>query len=119
APPPPVGAGSASPAGTRPAVATAAGSSAPGATSASTSAATSAGGGGGTTRTVDPSIGSFSDFSDSFVGYRVNETLAGNKANTAVGRTPAVSGTLTLDGATIRSVQITADPSQLQSDDQR
>ena len=76
-------------------------------------------GGTATTWAVDPSIGSFADFSDSFVGYRVNETLAGNKANTAVGRTPSVSGTLALDGKTLASVQITADLSQLKSDDER
>jgi polyisoprenoid-binding protein YceI len=111
-PPPPVGAASQSPRSTGAAGATApAGSLAPGATAAA--------GGSGTSWTVDTSIGSFSDFSDSFVGYRVNETLAGNKANTAVGRTPSVGGTLALDGQTITSVEITADLTQLQSDDDR
>ena len=38
------------------------------------------------TWTIDPSIGSFSDFSSSFVGYRVDETLGSIGANTAVGR---------------------------------
>jgi polyisoprenoid-binding protein YceI len=71
------------------------------------------------TWSVDTSIGSFSDFSDSWVGYRVDETLAGNKANTAVGRTPGVSGTLSLSGTKITSVEITADLTALQSDDQR
>ena len=42
------------------------------------------------TWTVDPSIGSFSDFSGSFVGYRVDEELANVGAATAVGRTPDV-----------------------------
>ena len=69
--------------------------------------------------TVDTSIGSFADFSSSFVGYRVDETFADNRANTAVGRTPAVTGSLTLAGASITSVQITADLTQLQSDDDR
>ena len=68
---------------------------------------------------IDPSIGSFSDFSDSFVGYRVNETLAQNVANTAVGRTSFVSGSLVLDGTTITSVDISADLTRLQSDDDR
>ncbi|HJP89453.1 MAG TPA: YceI family protein [Candidatus Limnocylindrales bacterium] len=111
-PPAPVGAASQSPGTTHAAVATTPASSA-------SAGATSGPGGSGTTWTVDTSIGSFTDFSDSFVGYRVNETLAGNKANTAVGRTPAVSGTLTLDGQKITSVQVTADLGQLQSDDQR
>ena len=71
------------------------------------------------TWTIDTSIGSFSDFTSSFVGYRVNETLAQNRANTAVGRTPAVSGTLVLEGSTITSVDVTANLSRLVSDDER
>jgi polyisoprenoid-binding protein YceI len=68
---------------------------------------------------VDPSIGSFSDFSSSWVGYRVDETLAGNRANTAVGRTPDVTGTLGLSGTQITSVEITANLQTLHSDDNR
>lgn len=65
---------------------------------------------------VDTTIGSFSDFSDSFVGYRVAEQLANVGATTAVGRTPKVSGTLTVSGTTITAVTITADLTALQSD---
>lgn len=68
---------------------------------------------------VDTSIGSFSDSSDSFVGYRVQEQLASIGANTAVGRTPKVSGTLTIAGTQVTAVSITADLTALQSDDQR
>jgi polyisoprenoid-binding protein YceI len=68
---------------------------------------------------VDTSIGSFSDFSGSWVGYRVEETLAGNKANTAVGRTSNVSGTLVMSGTQISQVEITADLTALHSDDER
>jgi polyisoprenoid-binding protein YceI len=71
------------------------------------------------TWTVDTTIGSFSDFSASFVGYRVDETFADSRANTAVGRTPAVTGSLVLAGASITNVEITADLTQLQSDDDR
>jgi polyisoprenoid-binding protein YceI len=71
------------------------------------------------TWTIDQTIGRFSDFSDSFVGYRVDETLAQNRANTAVGRTPQVTGTLALDGATTTSVEVTADLTRLTSDDNR
>jgi polyisoprenoid-binding protein YceI len=71
------------------------------------------------TWTIDTSIGSFSDFSSSFVGYRVEETLANVGANTAVGRTPEVSGSLVLDGTKITSVEVTAQLSALQSDDPR
>jgi polyisoprenoid-binding protein YceI len=109
-PPPPVGAATASPGASRGAVAsTPATTTAPGGTTAA----------GGGTWTVDTSIGSFSDFTGTFVGYRVNETLAGNKANTAVGRTPQVIGTLVLDGSTITKVEISADLTELVSDDSR
>jgi polyisoprenoid-binding protein YceI len=68
---------------------------------------------------VDPSVGSFSDFSGSFVGYRVDEELANVGAATAVGRTSNVTGSLTLDGTTVTAVDITADVSTLQSDESR
>ena len=92
------------------------GSSAGGATAAAgASTATGAGSPDGTW-TVDTSIGSFSDFTDSFVGYRVAEQLANVGATTAVGRTPKVSGTLTVSGTSITAVSITADLTALQSD---
>ncbi|MFL5769846.1 MAG: YceI family protein [Chloroflexota bacterium] len=65
---------------------------------------------------VDSSIGSFSDFSGSFVGYRVQEELANIGAATAVGRTPNVTGSLTFDGSTVTGADFTADLSTLQSD---
>ena len=65
---------------------------------------------------VDASIGSFSDFSGSFVGYRVEEELANVGAATAVGRTPDVMGSLTLAGTQITAVEMSADLSTLQSD---
>jgi polyisoprenoid-binding protein YceI len=55
----------------------------------------------------------------SFVGYRVQETLAGIGGNTAVGRTSSVSGTLTISGTTVTKVDITADLATLRSDDDR
>jgi polyisoprenoid-binding protein YceI len=68
---------------------------------------------------VNASIGSFDDFSGSFVGYRVQEELATIGGNTAVGRTPDVTGSLTLDGTTVTSVEVTADLTTLVSDDDR
>src|SRR6478735_5603738 len=53
------------------------------------------------TWTVDQSIGSFSDFTSSFAGFRVQEQLVGIGAKTAVGRTPKVTGSLTLEGTTV------------------
>lgn len=69
--------------------------------------------------TVDTSVGSFSDFTSSYVGYRVQETLAGVGGQTAVGRTPDVSGSLTIEGTSVTAVQVTADLTTLQSDDDR
>ncbi|MET1232917.1 MAG: YceI family protein, partial [Candidatus Limnocylindrales bacterium] len=69
------------------------------------------------TWTVDPSIGSFSDFTSSFVGYRVQEELAGIGAQTAVGRTPDVSGSMTVVGTAVTAATIEADLTTLKSDD--
>lgn len=66
------------------------------------------------TWTVDTSIGSGA--TGLFVGYRVKETLASIGANTAVGRTSAVTGSFTLGGTTITAATITADLTGLQSD---
>lgn len=55
----------------------------------------------------------------SFVGYRVNEELARIGAKTAVGRTSAVTGTLTFDGRAITAVEVSADLRQLRSDESR
>ena len=111
-----VGLASASPGSTAAATASAGASASAGSTA---SAATGSGATTGSvdgTWNVDPSIGSFSDFSGSFAGYRVEEELASVGAATAVGRTPDVSGSVTLDGTKITAVEITADLSTLQSD---
>jgi polyisoprenoid-binding protein YceI len=84
----------------------------PSGTAASTSAAALDG-----TWKVNTAIGSGA--TGSFVGYRVQETLAGIGANTAVGRTSTVSGSLTLQGTTISAAAIKADLTALQSDDSR
>jgi len=71
------------------------------------------------TWTVDPSVGSFSDFTSSFVGYRVQEELASVGATEAVGRTPDVTGSLTVDGTTITAAEFSADLTTLESDESR
>jgi polyisoprenoid-binding protein YceI len=68
---------------------------------------------------VDTTIGSFSDFTDSFVGYRVQEQLASLGGNVAVGRTPDVSGSLTISGTSVTAATIEADLTGLKSDDDR
>jgi polyisoprenoid-binding protein YceI len=66
---------------------------------------------------VDTTIGSFAANTSSFVGYRVQEELAGVGANTAVGRTPNVTGSLTIAGTKVTAATITADLTTLKSDD--
>lgn len=65
---------------------------------------------------VDPSIGKLSDFSGSFVGYRVQEELANVGGNTAVGRTADVTGSLTLAGTSITAAEFSARLTGLTSD---
>lgn len=56
----------------------------------------------------------------SVVGYRVDEKLASLPARSdAVGRTDAVAGELVVDGATIPTVEVTADLTELESDQGR
>jgi polyisoprenoid-binding protein YceI len=95
--------------------------SAPSSGGASAAAGGGSGAGGDVSGTwnVDPSVGSFSDFSGSFVGYRVQETLANVGAATAVGRTPDVTGSLTINDTTVTAADFTADLTTLQSDDPR
>ncbi len=66
--------------------------------------------------TMDPSIGSFDDFSGTWAGYRFDEELAGVGTNTAVGRTPDVTGTMTVEGDEVRAVDIEVDLTTLTSD---
>jgi polyisoprenoid-binding protein YceI len=69
------------------------------------------------TWTVNTSIGSGS--TGSFVGYRVQEQLAGIGANTAVARTSEVTGSFTLQGTTVTAARFSANLSTLKSDDPR
>jgi polyisoprenoid-binding protein YceI len=71
------------------------------------------------TWTVDASVGSFDDFSGSFVGYRVKETLASIGATEAVGRTPDVTGSVTIEGTAITAAEFTVDLTTLRSDSDR
>jgi polyisoprenoid-binding protein YceI len=69
---------------------------------------------------VDTTVGSFDDFSGTWAGYRVDEELAGIGAQTAVGRTPNVSGTLTVQDGQVTDVAVDVDLTTLKSDsDQR
>jgi polyisoprenoid-binding protein YceI len=59
------------------------------------------------------------DDSGSYVGYRVQEQLVGIGANTAVGRTSAVTGTVRLAGTQVTAIDMTADLTSLKSDSQQ
>src|SRR5215207_10179596 len=69
--------------------------------------------------TVDTSVGSFDDFSGTWAGYRFDEELASIGATTAVGRTPDVSGTMTVTETEVTAVDIEVDMTTLQSDQDR
>ena len=55
---------------------------------------------------------------DSVVGYRVREVLFGQSAD-AVGRTSAITGTMTLGGATVTTASFTVDMTTVTSDESR
>jgi polyisoprenoid-binding protein YceI len=80
----------------------------------------SAGGSTGIASSGDPAGAWTLDPDASFVGYRVREQLATLPApSDAVGRTDAVTGTLAIDGLQITAVDVTADLTQLTSDEAR
>lgn len=65
---------------------------------------------------VDTTLGSFEDYSSSWAGYRVGEELSGIGTTEAVGRTPAVSGTLEIVGLTAVAAGVEVDLTTLVSD---
>lgn len=73
------------------------------------------------TWSVDPGLGSFDydagDFSGSWVGYRVQEQLVGVAGSTAVGRTPDVTGSLTIEGTAVTGASFEANLATLVSDE--
>jgi polyisoprenoid-binding protein YceI len=54
-----------------------------------------------------------------FVGYRVSEEYLGVGVRTAVGRTSAVTGSVTVDGDRVRAADVRADMRRLRSDQSR
>jgi polyisoprenoid-binding protein YceI len=87
--------------------------------SPSTSSGTASGSSDGSvdgTWTIDTTSGALADGSSTYAGYRVQEELSGVGANTAVGRTQNVTGTMTIDGMTITALEVTVDMTTLQSD---
>ena len=64
------------------------------------------------------SIGEFSfeDSTGTYVGFRVGEELTSIGETEAVGRTPNVTGTVTIDGQTVTAVDIEADMTAITTD---
>jgi polyisoprenoid-binding protein YceI len=71
------------------------------------------------TWSVDQSVGSFADFSGTWAGYRFDEELVGIGGNTAVGRTPDVTGTMTVADGAVTAVDVEVDLTTLDSDSDR
>ncbi len=69
------------------------------------------------TWTIDPEAGA--DAGGTSAGFRVDEELANIGAATAVGRTEGVDGSLTIEGPTVTTAQITVDLASLETDDSR
>ena len=70
------------------------------------------------TWTVDTTVGEFSvtDTTGTFVGFRIDEELNDVGATEAIGRTPDVSGSITIDGSALTEATITADLTSVVSD---
>lgn len=68
---------------------------------------------------VDHSTGTLEEGTSSFAGYRIQEELGGVGANTAVGRTEGVDGTMTIVGTSVTDLAVTVDMTSIRSDDER
>jgi len=67
---------------------------------------------------LSDATGTWNVVAESQVGYRVNEVLFGQRV-TAVGRTSAVTGTVTIADLTVTDAKFTADMTTVRSDDPR
>lgn len=71
---------------------------------------------------VDNTVGTFTveeETTATFAGFRVEEELASIGSNTAVGRTPDVSGSITIEDDTLIAATVTADLTGIVSDESR
>jgi len=71
------------------------------------------------TWTVDATSGAFDyeSATGTFVGFRIQENLVNVGANTAVGRTNAVTGTMKIEGTKVTEASFTVDLTKLTSND--
>lgn len=71
---------------------------------------------------IDTTVGGFTledTTTATFAGFRVEEVLSGIGSATAVGRTPDVTGSITIDGSTLTSAEVVATLTSLVSDQSR
>jgi polyisoprenoid-binding protein YceI len=80
--------------------------------------ATPSAGATGTASSATGSDGTWSVSDGSVVGYRVREVLFG-QSNVAVGRTSEITGSITVDGTTVRAGTFTVDMTAVTSDESR
>lgn len=70
---------------------------------------------------VDPTIGEFDSgagvFTGTYAGYRIDEELVQVGSNTAVGRTPEVTGEVTIEGNRLTGADFQVDMTTLMSDE--
>jgi polyisoprenoid-binding protein YceI len=71
------------------------------------------------TWSLDTTSGSLADGSATFAGYRVEEQLSTLGTHEAVGRTHHVTGSMTISGRDVTSLDISVDMTTLRSDDDR
>jgi polyisoprenoid-binding protein YceI len=83
----------------------------------SSASVTTAGAGSGTTVAAGPFTlaGTWKPTPASQLGYRIKETLFG-QSNTAVGRTNAITGDLTIDGTAVKTASFSVDMTKVASD---
>lgn len=67
---------------------------------------------------VDTDTGTFSfdQATGTFAGFRIEEELSGVGSTTAVGRTPAITGEIRIDGTTLSAATFEADLTQITTD---
>ncbi len=74
------------------------------------------------TWTVDPGIGEFTvedGTTATFAGFRIDEELRGIGSTVAVGRTPGVTGSVTIEGTTLTAAELTVDMTAIDSNEER
>lgn len=91
-------------------------------TTAPTSSAASSGGDTTANTSIPAGVDgtwTLADGEENFAGFRIDEELTGIGANTVVGRTPAVTASFDVQGATVSATTVEADMTQITTDSDR